>query len=242
MSVDGPAAVRVDDLTVIRGRTTVLRSLDCVVREGSVTGLLGPSGSGKTTLMRSIVGVQIIQSGSVEVLGLEAGDARLRELVGYVTQAPSVYGDLTVDQNARYFARVAGVDDTEADAAINRVGLADHRRMRVMDLSGGQRSRVSLACALVGAPRLLVLDEPTVGLDPVIRVELWDFFHELADAGTTLLVSSHVMDEATRCDRLLLMRDGRIIADDTPDAIRQATGTQDLETSFLRIIQAGEGE
>lgn len=238
-SLDTAAAITVTGLLVDRGEREVLHGLDCQVATGQVTGLLGPSGCGKTTLMRAIVGVQIVRAGSVGVLGRPAGDPVLRAQVGYVTQAPSVYSDLTVGQNARYFARVAGASAAAADGAVRRVGLADAANQMVRDLSGGQRSRASLACALVAEPDLLVLDEPTVGLDPVIRAELWDFFHELADGGATLLVSSHVMDEATRCDRLLLMREGRLIADDTPDAIRSATGAQDLEQAFLHLIRAG---
>lgn len=236
------SAISVDEVVVTRGRKAVLHGLSCCVEAGAVTGLLGPSGCGKTTLMRAIVGVQIVQSGTVHVLGRPAGDPGLRGRVGYVTQAPSVYADLTVRQNVLYLARVAGADSSTVDRVIERVGLVDEADQLVHDLSGGQHSRASLACALVGAPDVLVLDEPTVGLDPVIRAELWDFFHELAAGGATLLVSSHVMDEATRCDRLLLMREGDIIADDTPDAIRAATGTADLEQAFLRLIRAEASE
>ena len=235
------SAISVDELVVTRGRKAVLHGLSCCVEAGAVTGLLGPSGCGKTTLMRAIVGVQIVESGTVHVLGRPAGDPTLRARVGYVTQAPSVYADLTVRQNVWYFAKVAGADPSTVDTVIERVGLVEEADQLVNDLSGGQHSRASLACALVGAPDVLILDEPTVGLDPVIRAELWEFFHELAAGGATLLVSSHVMDEATRCDRLLLMREGHIIADDTPDAIRAATGTDDLEEAFLRLIRTEVG-
>jgi ABC-2 type transport system ATP-binding protein len=235
MDARGPA-VEVDDLVVRRGGREVLHHLSCQVPDGAVTGLLGPSGGGKTTLMRAIVGVQKTQSGRVSVLGEPAGSPRLRARVGYVTQAPSVYGDLTVTQNARYFAALTGCGASAADQAVHTVGLDDHRDRLVATLSGGQRSRASLACALVGDPKLLVLDEPTVGVDPVLRVELWALFHDLAARGVTVLVSSHVMDEATRCDRLLLVRQGRLIADDTPDAVRARTGTDDLEEAFLRLI------
>jgi ABC-2 type transport system ATP-binding protein len=201
-------------------------------------GLLGPSGCGKSTLMRSLVGVQRVKSGTVTVLGLPAGSPPLRHRVGYVTQAPSVYADLTVTENARYFAAVLGVGRAAADRAITDVGLRKAAGQTVGSLSGGQRTRASLACALLGSPDVLVLDEPTVGLDPVLRVELWQRFHALAAAGCTLIVSSHVMDEAGRCDRLLLMREGRFVADDTPAALRERTGTQDLEEAFLRLIAA----
>lgn len=233
-------AVAVRDLVVDRGRRQVLQSISCAVPRGTVTGLLGPSGSGKTTLMRAIVGVQTIRSGTVTVLGRPAGAPELRRRVGYLTQAPSVYADLTVRENARYFAVLQGRGHAEADRAIADVGLADAAGQLVGTLSGGQRSRASLACALVGEPELVVLDEPTVGQDPVLRADLWARFHAMAATGTTLLVSSHVMDEAARCDRLLLIREGRLIADDTPDAVRAATGVDDLEEAFLRLIRANE--
>jgi ABC-2 type transport system ATP-binding protein len=231
------SAIEVDDLVVERGKRRVLHGIGCSIPAGSVTGLLGPSGSGKTTLIRAIVGVQIVRSGTVTVLGMPAGTAELRRKVGYVTQAPSVYADLSVRENARYFASLYGLGAAEADRAIADVGLADAARQLVGNLSGGQRSRASLACALIGTPELLVLDEPTVGQDPVLRADLWGKFHEMAARGTTLLVSSHVMDEAGRCDRLLLIRDGRLIGDDTPAAIRAAAGTEDLEEAFLRLIR-----
>ncbi len=233
-------AVAVRDLVVDRGGRRVLHGINATVPRGSVTGLLGPSGSGKTTLMRALVGVQLVTSGTVTVLGRPAGAPPLRHRVGYLTQAPSVYADLTVRENARYFARLHGRDRTAADDAVADVGLAGAATQLVGTLSGGQRSRASLACALVGDPELLVLDEPTVGQDPVLRAELWARFHAMAATGTTLLVSSHVMDEAARCDRLLLIREGRLVADDTPDAVRASTGADDLEEAFLRMIRASE--
>jgi ABC-2 type transport system ATP-binding protein len=233
-------AVEVRDLVVRRGRREVLHGISVAVPQGIVTGLLGPSGSGKTTLMRCLVGVQTFQSGTVTVLGRPAGTAQLRRTVGYLTQSPSIYADLTVRENARYFASLYGLSAGDADRAVRDVGLGDAAHQLVITLSGGQHSRASLACAMLGSPRLLVLDEPTVGQDPVLRDELWHQFHDLAKGGTTLLVSSHVMDEAARCDRLLLIRDGDLIADDTPDAIRSATGTHDLEEAFLRLIRARE--
>ncbi|MFY1699252.1 MULTISPECIES: ABC transporter ATP-binding protein [unclassified Solwaraspora] len=229
--------IEVTDLVVDRGRRRVLHGISCTVGRGSVTGLLGPSGSGKSTLMRAVVGVQTVRSGQVRVFGRPAGAAALRRTVGYLTQAPSVYADLTVRENARYFAALYGLSAADADRAVADVGLASAAGQLVADLSGGQRSRASLACALVGRPDLVVLDEPTVGQDPVLRAELWARFHALAAAGTTLLVSSHVMDEAGRCDRLLLIRDGQLIADDTPAAVRAAAGTDDLDEAFLRLIR-----
>lgn len=230
-------AVVVRDLVVERGSRRVLHGLGFTVPPGQVTGLLGPSGGGKSTLMRALVGVQKVRSGEVTVLGEPAGSPGLRARVGYVTQAPSVYADLTVRENARYFAALYGKGAREADAAVADVGLTDAAHQLVADLSGGQRGRASLACALVGEPELLVLDEPTVGLDPVLRVELWQRFAALAAAGTTLLVSSHVMDEASRCDRLLLLREGELLADTTPARLRATTGTDDLEEAFLRLVR-----
>jgi ABC-2 type transport system ATP-binding protein len=234
------AAVTVTDLVVHRGARQVLHEVGCTVPPGQVTGLLGPSGSGKSTLLRAIVGVQQVRSGSVTVLGRPAGSAALRSRVGYVTQAPSVYADLTVRENVRYFAALYGRGAAAADAALADVGLSDAAGQLVVDLSGGQQGRASLACALVGEPELLVLDEPTVGLDPVLRVELWSRFHALAAAGTTLIVSSHVMDEAGRCDRLLLLREGRLLSDSTPAELRTRTGTQDLEEAFLTLVHSDE--
>jgi ABC-2 type transport system ATP-binding protein len=203
-----------------------------------VTGLLGPSGSGKTTLMRAVVGVQIVESGEVTVLGRPAGAPENRSRVGYVTQTPSVYGDLTVRENLRYFASVLGAPGERVDEAIATVALGGHADQVVRTLSGGERSRVSLASALLGRPELLVLDEPTVGLDPVLRRDLWETFRVLAEGGTTLLVSSHVMDEADRCDDLVLMRDGRIVSTGAPDELRHETGADDLEDAFLALAEA----
>jgi ABC-2 type transport system ATP-binding protein len=232
-------AISVVDLVVVRGKSTVLNSLSCRVPAGRITGLLGPSGSGKTTLIRAVVGVQLVRSGTVTVLGRPAGSRELRAKVGYMMQAPSVYPDLTVVENARYFASVAGASAATARAAVDQVGLSSARDQVVGTLSGGQRSRASLACTIVGDPEVLVLDEPTVGQDPVLREELWASFRERAEAGTTVLVSSHVMDEANRCDRLLLIRDGGLLADDTPDEVKRRAGTTDLDKAFLELIKIG---
>jgi ABC-2 type transport system ATP-binding protein len=239
--VAGAPAIHVENLHVARGGREVIHGLTLEVASGSVTGLLGPSGCGKTTLMRSIVGVQVLGAGTVTVLGRPVGSRELRSEVGYVTQAPSVYGDLTVEENLRYFARLVGAERAGIDEAVATVGLTGHVRQVVGSLSGGERSRVSLATALLARPRLLVLDEPTVGLDPVLRSELWATFHELARAGTTLLVSSHVMDEAGECDTLLLMREGRLLEHLTPAELRAKTGQEDLGRAFLAVIRAAEG-
>jgi ABC-2 type transport system ATP-binding protein len=233
-------AIEVTDLVVERGSHEVLHGISTRIPRGVVTGLLGPSGSGKTTLMRSIVGSQIVKSGEVTVLGQPAGSAPLRSSIGYVTQSPSVYEDLTVAENVGYFASLYRYGAEHAASTIADVGLADQADQLVSTLSGGQHARVSLGCALVGRPEILVLDEPTVGLDPVLREELWRQFRALAEEGVTLLVSSHVMDEANRCDRLVLIRDGAIVADDTPGAIKAAAGTDDMDKAFLRLV--GEQE
>jgi len=229
--------VVVTDLTVVRGGMEVLTDLGFAVEAGEVTGLLGPSGCGKTTLMRAIVGVQKITAGTVTVSGEPAGSASLRSRIGYVTQAASVYDDLTVAENLSFFASVLGVPAARVETCLRIVDLTAYADRVVGRLSGGQRSRVSLAVALLGEPEVIVLDEPTVGLDPVLRKDLWQTFHQLADAGAAVFVSSHVMDEATRCDRLLLMRDGRIIADDTPAHLLQKTGTDDIESAFLQLVE-----
>ena len=231
------SAVEIDGLDVRRGGRTVLHGLSAQLEAGRVTGLLGPSGCGKTTLIRSIVGVQRIEGGSVRVLGLPAGSPSLRRRVAYVTQDPSVYADLTVHENLRYFAAVLDVPQREIGRALEAVDLTGAGRQLAATLSGGQRSRVSLAIALLGQPDFYVLDEPTVGLDPVLRRDLWTLFHRLAEEGAALLVSSHVMDEAARCDRLLLMREGRLVADTTPQELRERTGEQEMESAFLRLIE-----
>mgnify|MGYP001941651410 FL=1 len=239
LSVGSSPAIDVDRLRVLRGGHVAVDDVTVAVSRGTITGLLGPSGCGKTTLMRSVVGTQIVTAGTVTVLGKPAGSAELRQRVGYVSQDPTIYPDLSVVDNARYFAALYGSEPEEVDRAIDSVGLDSHRKALAANLSGGQRTRVSLACALVGRPDLLVLDEPTVGLDPVLRADLWDRFTELARGGTTLLVSSHVMDEADHCADLLLMRDGRILAHTTPTRLRKDTGCQSLEEAFLTVIRRG---
>ena len=230
------AAVDIRGLRVRRGNREVLHDIDVHVARGSLVGLLGPSGCGKSTLMRAIVGVQRSVTGQVTVLDTPAGDASLRHRVGYVTQEVGLYEDLTVRQNVAYFGSVLGSERADVDRVIDATDLRQQANQMVSTLSGGERSRASLASALLGSPELLVLDEPTVGLDPVLRAELWGHFRRLTEQGTTLLVSSHVMDEATRCDRLLLMRDGDILADDTLDGLLAATGAEHAEGAFLALI------
>lgn len=240
------AAVVIRDLTVVRGRRLVLPGVSLEIPARQVVGLLGPSGSGKSTLMRTIVGVQVVESGTVTVLGHEAGSPELRDRVGYVSQSPSVYPDLTIRENVAYFGRAIGLTGRGLRETVTRtlaeVDLTDHAGVLVRNLSGGQESRVSLACALVGSPGLLVLDEPTVGLDPVLRRDLWNHFRELADQGCSLIVSSHVMDEAARCDRLVLLREGRVLADLTPAELLDRTGELDADAAFLALVEATGGE
>ena len=229
--------VRVTGLSVDRGGRPVMSDLSLTVPAGEVTGLLGPSGSGKTTLIRALVGVQQVKAGTVEVLGEPAGSRGLRERVAYVTQSPSVYPDLSVHSNVHFFAKILGADDDDVERVIAEVDLAPQKRQLVGRLSGGQRSRVSLAVALLGRPELLVLDEPTVGLDPLLRRDLWALFHRLAADGVSLLVSSHVMDEASRCDGLLLLREGQLLAQGTLKSLLDQTQTQTVEDSFLALVE-----
>jgi ABC-2 type transport system ATP-binding protein len=233
-------SIEIEGLDVVRGGRPALTGISLRVAEGTVTGLLGPSGSGKSTLIRAIVGVQKITSGSVRVLGVPAGSSSLRANVGYVTQDLSVYRDLTVRANLRYFAAVLGADRGRVDQVLEAVSLSDRSEARVGNLSGGQQSRVSLATALLGDPRVLILDEPTAGLDPVLREDLWSLFHRLGASGVTLLISSHVMEEAVRCQRLLLLRDGRLLTDDTPGGLLRRTGQTDMDSAFLHLIRESE--
>lgn len=236
-------AIVVRGLRVVRGRNHVIEGLDLAVPAAQVVGLLGPSGSGKTTLMRAVVGAQIVAGGTVEVLGEPAGSAALRHRVGYTTQSPSVYPDLTVAENLHYAASILRVDDERVGATLADVDLTGFERRIVRTLSGGELSRVSLAVTLLGRPDLLVLDEPTVGLDPVLRRDLWNLFHRLRDGGASLLVSSHVMDEAVRCDRLVLMRSGAILADGSLPDLLERTGAADAEGAFLHLVdQANAAE
>jgi len=234
--VSAAASIVVEKLRIRRGGVIVLDDLALSVASGRVTGLLGPSGSGKTTLMRAIVGVQIVESGTITVLGEPAGTPPLRWKVGYMTQNPAVYGDLTVRENLRYFARILDAAQGSVEEVLETVDMTSFGDRVVNRLSGGQRARVSLATALIGSPQLLVLDEPTVGLDPVLRRDLWKAFNELAAQGKTLLVSSHVMDEADHCHDLLLLREGKLVATGTPADVRAQSGKQDLDEAFLALI------
>jgi ABC-2 type transport system ATP-binding protein len=235
----GPA-VAVRGLHVRRGRRVALDGVSLVVRRGTIVGLLGPSGSGKTTLMRAVVGVQRVQTGEVMVLGDVAGSPGLRRRVAYMTQAASVYTDLDVVENLEFFAKVLGAPASRVAEIVHTVELDGYEHDLVGRLSDGQRARVSLATALLGRPEVLVLDEPTVGLDPALRRDLWRAFRDLAAAGVTLLVSSHVMDEARNCDELVLLRDGVVLATGTAAQLQARTGTPDMDAAFLALVEARE--
>lgn len=230
-------AVEFAGVSVSRGKKPVVRSVDLQIATGKITGLLGPSGAGKTTLLRTIVGIQANVTGSIRVLGEKADSAKLRQTVRYGTQDSSVFADLSVQANLEYAAKLLGLDKSSAIDAISKVGLEGQARQLVRNLSGGQRGRVSLAISLLGKPELILLDEPTVGLDPVLRAELWQLFRELANQGSTLVVSSHVMDEAERCDELVLMRDGSVIYSGDLESLLRETGQPNAELAFISSIK-----
>lgn len=232
-------AVQLEGLRIVRGGRTVLDDITVSIGEGVITGLLGPSGCGKTTLMRTVVGIQRITAGTATVLGCAAGAKRLRRRVGYVTQSPSIYSDLTVAENIRYFAALYGIGGRRVAEVVDAVGLSGQRIELAGNLSGGQQGRVSLACALVCDPDLLILDEPTVGLDPLLRVELWAQFVDMANRGKTLLISSHAMDEARQCTDLILMRDGAVLAHAAPEVVMRQTNCTDLEAAFVALVRSG---
>jgi len=225
-------AIRASGLVIEKQKQSVLNGIDLVIKRATINGLIGPSGSGKTTLMRAIVGVQSYR-GNLEVLGQAAGSAGLRDRIGYVTQSPAIYGDLSVWQNLCYFAVINKATREQARAIMTKVQLASRADQLVASLSGGQRARVNLAVALLGNPDLLVFDEPTVGLDPILRQELWGLFKELAASGKTLLISSHVMDEAERCDNLILIRDGKVLWNDTRVKLLENTHSSTVGAAFI---------
>lgn len=238
------SAIKIKNLRVTLGKDfPALRDVSVDLPAGKVIGFIGPSGAGKTTLIRSIVGRQKLSSGSIDIFGTPAGDKKLRNSVSYMTQEVSVYGDLTVTENVEYFATMSGVPRKQLRGEVKRVidivNLNSQAGQVVDSLSGGQKQRVSLAIALLGSPKLMVLDEPTVGLDPLLREQLWSLFRKVAHQGTTLIISSHVMDEAERCDELLLIRDGQILADGTPKELCERTHTHTVDESFLKLVGQG---
>jgi ABC-2 type transport system ATP-binding protein len=236
-------AVRAADLRKAFGTLRAVDGVSFDLEPGRIFGLLGPNGSGKTTLIRLLVGMARATSGRAEVLGTPMPSRANLRRIGYMTQSDGIYPALTVGENARFFAAVYGESSGETSMeALRLVDLADRTDAIAGTLSGGQRRRLSLACALVHHPPILFLDEPTVGIDPLLRVQFWAHFRSLAANGATIIVSSHVMDEADRCDELLFMRAGRVIARGTGAALRREAGTDDLEQAFLHFAGATEAE
>lgn len=232
-----PEGVNIRDLKIIREGKTIIPNLTMIIEPGKIAGLLGPSGSGKTTILRAIVGVQAITTGSISVLGYAAGSKELRTRIGYFTQSASIYTDLTCLENLRYFAQILGQSEISVQEVLELVDLTKNQNQLASSLSGGERARLALATALLGRPELLILDEPTVGVDPVLRRDLWNLFHRLADQGKTLLISSHVMDEADRCDSLFLLREGRVLASGTPHELKADAHTDEIEKVFISLVE-----
>ena len=231
------SAISITDLTVIREGTTILHEFDLEVQAGKILGLLGPSGSGKTTIMRSVVGLQRLTGGAIKVLGIPAGDKSLRTRISYSTQDASIYRDLTCIENIEYFAALQGHETSSTDEILELVDLGRNRKQLAATLSGGERARLALATALVGAPEILILDEPTVGLDPLLRRDLWILFHRFTDEGKTLLVSSHMMEEADHCDELVLLREGAILSKGSPAELRKQAGLENMDAVFISLVE-----
>lgn len=236
----GSLAIEAHDVRKRFGPVTALDGLSLTVAAGEIYGLLGPNGSGKTTFIRILAGLVKPDAGTVSIFGSSPRAAVAGGGVGYMTQAPALYGELSIDENLRFFATLEGVADPapKIEDALRRVGLLDRRRSVVSTLSGGMRTRASLAATLLHGPRLLLLDEPTVGVDPAQRRDFWEHFRALAHDGATLVVSSHVMDEASRCDRLGLIRSGRVLAEGSARELIARAGTVDLESAFLALSEA----
>jgi ABC-2 type transport system ATP-binding protein len=230
------AAIVAHHVTVQKNGIYALHDVSLAINRGMITGLIGPSGSGKTTLMRAIIGAQALTAGELTVLDKPAGSKALRSEIGYVTQSPAIYSDLTVMENLRYFATITGASRGDIRKVLKQVDLTAQAAQVALTLSGGQAARLSLSVALLGGAELLVLDEPTVGLDPVLRRELWALFTELAAEGRTLLISSHVMDEAELCPELLLLRDGQILSHGSRDMLLKVTGTKKVEDAFIKLV------
>jgi ABC-2 type transport system ATP-binding protein len=233
-------AIKIKNLRVNLGGTMTLDNISLDLDRGKIIGFIGPSGAGKTTLIRSIVGRQRLTSGAITIDGLPAGVPALRSRMSYMTQEPAIYKDLSVKENLEYFATMVNIARSEMQATISDilhvVDLEAQSRQMAKSLSGGQKQRLSLAIALLGNPQIMVLDEPTVGLDPVLRAQLWELFTRLAAGGGTLLISSHVMDEADRCDDLVLIREGKVLAHDSPEALCSETHSKNIEETFLKLV------
>ncbi len=230
-------AIQIEQLSVMIEGQTILDKVDLEIESGRIIGLLGPSGAGKTTLIRALVGLQSISSGKLTIFGQAAGSSKLRGQIGYMPQTAAIYPDLTLRQNLEYFATMAGQPTSQVSKILLQVDLNAQEHQLAATLSGGQASRASLAVALLTSPKLLVLDEPTVGVDPVLRQQLWAIFGQLATAGTTLLVTSHIMDEASRCEQLILIRNGQILANGSPEELSAQTKSDDIEGAFLDLVE-----
>ncbi len=227
-------AIQTHALTKRFGKITAVDNLDFQVEPGVTYGLLGPNGSGKTTLIRLLLGTLSPTSGEASVLGKRVPNQVVRAQVGYMPQATALYEELTIRENVSFYARLTGNSSAaRVNEVIDLVDLADRARDPVSTLSGGMKRRASLACALVHQPALLFLDEPTVGVDPQLRVQFWDHFQVLNEQGVTILVSTHVMDEAERCHRLGLLQSGRLLAEGTANQLRHGAGKETLEQAFL---------
>jgi ABC-2 type transport system ATP-binding protein len=236
--VNASYAIETAGLSKRFGPIEALRNVTLRVPAGQTYGLLGPNGSGKTTLIRLVAGLLQPTAGSLVVLGENMPSRRILTDIGYMPQTAALYLELTARENLLFFARIYGAADRDrVDEVLELVGLSERANSPVYTLSGGLRQRTSLACALVHRPRLLLLDEPTVGVDPPLRVAFWQYFHRLNQDGVTIVVSSHVMDEAERCDRLVLLRDGLILAEGTAAELREQAGTPTLEDAFLRYAE-----
>lgn len=228
-------AIEIKNFSVSINEKPILSNISADIPRGKIIGLLGPSGAGKTTLIRSILGLQKPSSGRITILGQSPGAKAVRSKTGYVTQAPSVYPDLTVEGNLDYFSGLLGLNKQTIEHTLRQVELAPNRNQMVSSLSGGQRTRVSLAVALLGSPELLLLDEPTVGLDPVLRQKLWGVFRDLSAKGVSIIVTSHVMDEADRCDGILFIRGGKLLISGSKAHILEASRTKTMEDAFLKL-------
>lgn len=231
-------ALRVEGLKIVRQNKKILSDISFSVKKGQIIGLFGPSGAGKTTLIRSIIGLQNFHHGQITVIGLPAGSLALRSQLGYMSQNEGFYTDLTVQENLEFFASILNAAQKQVSALLSELKLSDYRHQLVENLSGGQQARVSLAIALLGSPQMLFLDEPTVGLDPVLRRDLWDYFRQLAGNGVTMLISSHVMEEAANCDEVLLLRRGRILDYGPVGQLLKQAGAKTMDEAFLKIVEA----
>jgi ABC-2 type transport system ATP-binding protein len=239
-----PPMVEIRQLVKQFGKVRAINALDMTIRTGETFGLIGPNGSGKTTLIRMLVGLVQPTSGTIALMGQRVGSARVTRQLGYMTQLSALYLDLTARENLRFFAKIYGLYGSEQNTRITemleRVDLAERANDVVNTFSGGMRQRLSLACALVHHPRLVLLDEPTVGVDPELRRSFWDYFHQLNQEGVTIIVSTHHLDEAARCTRLGLMRFGELLAQDTPQALLRQAGKTDMEETFLYFASREE--